>query len=79
MSWTRATGIVSSYSVLLFRDLKLINASGGLSKETSTEILLDLTPGVLYCVVVVTHAHSLNTSSSEVCNATRESQVEPGS
>lgn len=75
VSWTRASGIVSSYSVSLYRGLTQVDKAGNLSKDTLTTLHLNLTPGVVYCVVVVTHADSLTTSSS-VCNATCESQMQ---
>lgn len=69
VTWTRASGMVWSYSVFLNGDLKQVNKDGDL-----TALVRDLTPGVVYCVVVVSHVDSLNTSSPEVCNATRESR-----
>lgn len=73
VSWTCASGIVWSYSVILSSDLKQVTRTRHLSNDTVTALFPDLTPGVVHCVVVVTHVDSLNTTSSKVCNATRES------
>ncbi|XP_028442176.1 receptor-type tyrosine-protein phosphatase eta [Perca flavescens] len=68
VSWTPAFGQVDSYTVKLFRGLvQLVKNSTNLSNTTVK--FQGLTPGVLYCAVVVTESGPFNNNNS-VCNAT---------
>ncbi|KAK9516915.1 hypothetical protein VZT92_024823 [Zoarces viviparus] len=69
VSWTPAVGQVDSYTALLYRDSHLENSTD-LSNATLNKEFLDLTPGVLYCVAVVTKSGPLESRGSSVCNAT---------
>uniref|UniRef100_A0A3Q1AWF7 protein-tyrosine-phosphatase n=1 Tax=Amphiprion ocellaris TaxID=80972 RepID=A0A3Q1AWF7_AMPOC len=69
VSWTPGSGKVSSYSVLLYRDSQLVRNTTDLSNTTQNELFMDLRPGVLYFVTVVTKSGPLE-STSNVSNAT---------
>ncbi|KAM6925928.1 receptor-type tyrosine-protein phosphatase eta-like [Lycodopsis pacificus] len=69
VSWTPAVGQIDSYTALLYRDSHLEN-SADLSNATLNKEFPDLTPGMLYCVVVVTKSGPLKSRNSSVCNAT---------
>ncbi|XP_029290476.1 receptor-type tyrosine-protein phosphatase eta-like isoform X3 [Cottoperca gobio] len=70
VSWTPAFGQVDSYTVLLYRDGQLVENRTDLSNATVNEQFQDLTPGVLYCVVVVTKSGPFETQNLQICNAT---------
>ncbi|XP_039665211.1 receptor-type tyrosine-protein phosphatase eta isoform X4 [Perca fluviatilis] len=68
VSWTPAFGQVDSYTVYLFRgSVQLVKNSMNPSNTTVT--LQGLTPGVVYCTVVVTKSGPFENNNS-VCNAT---------
>ncbi|XP_028263428.1 tenascin-X isoform X3 [Parambassis ranga] len=69
VSWTQAQGKVSSYSVLLYRDMQLVKNYTNLSNTTLSQSVEDLKPGVLYLVVVVTKSGPEQNNRS-VLNAT---------
>ncbi|XP_041794912.1 receptor-type tyrosine-protein phosphatase eta isoform X3 [Chelmon rostratus] len=68
VSWTPAAGQVDSYSVLLYRDSWWTGSQ--LNNSVVNTLFVDLTPGVLYCALVVTKSGPFETNSSSVCNAT---------
>ncbi|XP_067357782.1 receptor-type tyrosine-protein phosphatase eta [Channa argus] len=74
VSWTPAAGHVESYSVLLYKNdsttAQLVNSESNLSSSAVSKLFLDLTPGMLYCVVVVSKSGPLENNSTSVCNAT---------
>ncbi|XP_037623767.1 receptor-type tyrosine-protein phosphatase eta isoform X4 [Sebastes umbrosus] len=70
VSWTPADGQVDSYTVLLYRDRLLVGNGTDLSNTTKSKQFQHLTPGVLYCVKVVTKSGPLWNSDGRVCNAT---------
>lgn len=78
VSWTPAVGQVDSYSVLLYRNysltVQLVAPKTNLSNTTVDTVFQGLTPGVLYCVVVVSKSGPFENNSSRVCNATCELQ-----
>ncbi|XP_047452281.1 receptor-type tyrosine-protein phosphatase eta isoform X25 [Mugil cephalus] len=67
--WPNVSGLVSSYSVLLYRDMKQVDNSTNLSNTTQNHTFHNLTPGVVYRVEVVTKSGPLESSFSE-SNAT---------
>lgn len=74
VSWTLAIGQVFSYSVLLLRNISLQASNMNLSNNIVNTQFMDLTPGVLYCVMVVSKSGPFESNSSVVCNATCELQ-----
>ncbi|XP_075944930.1 receptor-type tyrosine-protein phosphatase eta-like [Anarhichas minor] len=70
VSWTPAVGQVDSYTVQLSRDSGLVENGTDLSNATMNKEFMDLTPGVFYCVAVVTKSGPLKSRNSSVCNAT---------
>ncbi|KAM8861615.1 receptor-type tyrosine-protein phosphatase eta-like [Synchiropus picturatus] len=70
VTWSLPSGHVDSYSVLFKRDTELEYTTSNLSVTSENATLVGLTPGVLYCVVVVTKTAHLETKSSSVCNTT---------
>ncbi|XP_062276922.1 receptor-type tyrosine-protein phosphatase eta [Scomber scombrus] len=71
VSWKLASGLVDSYTVLLYRDSQLEKNNTDLSNTTTNTVFHGLKPGVLYCVVVITRSiPSESNNSSEKCNAT---------
>nr|XP_020469476.1 receptor-type tyrosine-protein phosphatase eta [Monopterus albus] len=70
VSWIPAKGRVDSYTVQLDRNGTLVPCNKSLSNTTVNNTCLNLNPGVLYCVVVVTKSGPLESNSSDVCNAT---------
>ncbi|XP_070827425.1 receptor-type tyrosine-protein phosphatase eta-like [Chaetodon trifascialis] len=70
VSWTSAVGQEVSYSVLLYRDSYLAGTHSDLNSTVVNILFVDLTPGVLYCAVVVTRSGPFEANSSSVCNAT---------
>ncbi|KAM8891688.1 receptor-type tyrosine-protein phosphatase beta isoform 1-T1 [Spinachia spinachia] len=70
VSWTQAVGQVASYAVLLFRDNHMVRNATGLSSSTTNEAFHDLTPGVYYCVEVISSSGPFTNTVSGVCNAT---------
>lgn len=73
VSWRPAVGQVDSYTVLLYRSSQLETNRTGLSNTTVNTLFLDLKPGVLYCVKVITKSGPLDSNTSSVSNATCES------
>ncbi|KAM6936903.1 receptor-type tyrosine-protein phosphatase eta-like [Xenentodon cancila] len=70
VSWTKAVGTVSSYTVLLYTGTVLVENKTALSNETEHTQFVDKIPGVLYCVKVVTVSGSVECTSERTCNAT---------
>ncbi|CAN9498789.1 unnamed protein product [Ophioblennius macclurei] len=70
VSWEPGSGLVSSYSVHLFKGEDPIKNKTDQSNTTTSAIFSDLDPGVDYCVVVVTRSGPVASNSSAVCNAT---------
>ncbi|XP_053174860.1 receptor-type tyrosine-protein phosphatase eta [Scomber japonicus] len=71
VSWKLASGLVDSYTVLLYRDSQLEKNNTDLSNTTTNTVFHGLKPGVLYCVVVITKSRpSESNNASEKCNAT---------
>ncbi|XP_010764284.1 receptor-type tyrosine-protein phosphatase eta-like, partial [Notothenia coriiceps] len=69
VSWTLAFGQVDSYTVQLQKDWELERNKTDLSNNTGEVMFQDLTPGVLYCVIVVTKSGPFQSNLS-YCNAT---------
>ncbi|XP_033997468.1 receptor-type tyrosine-protein phosphatase beta isoform X6 [Trematomus bernacchii] len=69
VSWTLAFGQVDSYTVLLQKGGELERNKTDLSNATVYIEFPDLTPGVLYCVIVVTRRGPFQSNLSD-CNAT---------
>uniref|UniRef100_A0A3Q2PB63 protein-tyrosine-phosphatase n=1 Tax=Fundulus heteroclitus TaxID=8078 RepID=A0A3Q2PB63_FUNHE len=69
VTWTKASGMVSSYSIYLYRGTELVKNQIDLSNDTTGVVFTDLKPGVLYRVEVVTRSGT-ELSKSEVFNAT---------
>lgn len=72
VSWTPADGQVDSYTVLLYRDGHLVGNGTDLSNTTKSKQFQQLTPGVRYCVKVVTKSGPFESSDGCVYNATCE-------
>ncbi|XP_028307374.1 receptor-type tyrosine-protein phosphatase eta isoform X2 [Gouania willdenowi] len=70
VSWSLVSGLVSSYSVLLYRNKQLVKNNTDLSNLTSQTQFVELKPGVDYCVMVTTKSGPLESNGSLVCNAT---------
>uniref|UniRef100_A0A8C4DIL8 protein-tyrosine-phosphatase n=1 Tax=Dicentrarchus labrax TaxID=13489 RepID=A0A8C4DIL8_DICLA len=72
VSWTIAAGQVDSYTVRLYRqsDSQSVKNVSDLSNSTQNTLFMNLTPGVVYCVVVVTESGPFKSISTSVCNAT---------
>lgn len=70
VSWTPAFGQVDSYTVQLFRDMVQSGITSTNSSNTTVKFQ-GLTPGVVYCAVVVTKSGPFENNKS-VCNATCE-------
>ncbi|XP_074490158.1 phosphatidylinositol phosphatase PTPRQ [Sebastes fasciatus] len=70
VSWTPADGQVDSYTVLLYRDGHLVGNGTDLSNTTKSKQFQQLTPGVRYCVKVVTKSGPFESSDGCVYNAT---------
>ncbi|XP_031138584.1 receptor-type tyrosine-protein phosphatase eta isoform X2 [Sander lucioperca] len=68
VSWTPAFGQVDSYTVQLFRDMVQSGITSTNSSNTTVKFQ-GLTPGVVYCAVVVTKSGPFENNKS-VCNAT---------
>ncbi|XP_078113681.1 receptor-type tyrosine-protein phosphatase eta-like isoform X1 [Sander vitreus] len=68
VSWTPAFGQVDSYTVQLFRDMVQSGITSTNPRNTTVKFQ-GLTPGVVYCAVVVTKAGPFENNNS-VCNAT---------
>ncbi|KAK1887148.1 Receptor-type tyrosine-protein phosphatase eta [Dissostichus eleginoides] len=69
VSWTLAVGQVDSYTVLLQKDGELERNKTDLSNATVDVVFQGLTPGVRYCVIVVTISGPFQSNLSD-CNAT---------
>ncbi|KAM9376093.1 receptor-type tyrosine-protein phosphatase beta-like [Pholidichthys leucotaenia] len=70
VSWTPVGTQVSFYSVLLYNDEQLEQNRTDLSNTTTNTLFVNLKPGVLYCVKVVTKSGPLENWSQHLCNAT---------
>ncbi|XP_039989379.1 receptor-type tyrosine-protein phosphatase eta isoform X2 [Xiphias gladius] len=70
VSWSQPVGTVASHTVLLYRDGQLWQNSSEGNSSTVNYVFLNLIPGLLYCVVVVTKSGPFESNSSSVCNAT---------
>uniref|UniRef100_A0A8C3GCJ4 protein-tyrosine-phosphatase n=1 Tax=Cyclopterus lumpus TaxID=8103 RepID=A0A8C3GCJ4_CYCLU len=70
VSWTSAVGQVVSYTVLLYRGSHLVANNTDLSNTTVNQLFQGLTPGVLYCVELLTKSGHFESRNSSVCNAT---------
>uniref|UniRef100_A0AAZ1Y1N2 Fibronectin type-III domain-containing protein n=2 Tax=Oreochromis aureus TaxID=47969 RepID=A0AAZ1Y1N2_OREAU len=68
VSWTLVTGKVSSYSVVLNSAGQLVNRT--VNNQTTNTVFGGLTPGVIYCVQLITKSGPYESNSSLVCNAT---------
>ncbi|XP_039470652.1 receptor-type tyrosine-protein phosphatase eta isoform X2 [Oreochromis aureus] len=68
VNWTLVTGKVSSYSVVLNSAGQLVNRT--VNNQTANTVFVDLTPGVIYCVQLITKSGPYESNSSPVCNAT---------
>ncbi|CAG5958272.1 unnamed protein product [Menidia menidia] len=68
VSWNKAPGQVSSYSVCLRENYS--QCQGNLSKDTTSTVFTSLTPGVHYCVVLVTRSGPVQSNNVTQCNAT---------
>lgn len=71
VSWTLVTGKVSSYSVVLNSAGQLVNSTD-VNNQTTNIVFVDLTPGVIYCVQLITKSGPFQSNSSRVCDATCE-------
>nr|XP_024658917.1 titin isoform X14 [Maylandia zebra] len=69
VSWTLVTGKVSSYSVVLNSAGQLVNSTD-VNNQTTNIVFVDLTPGVIYCVQLITKSGPFQSNSSPVCDAT---------
>ncbi|KAM7003473.1 receptor-type tyrosine-protein phosphatase eta-like [Tautogolabrus adspersus] len=69
VSWSAAECQLDSYTVLLHRDGELVGNSTDLSNTTENHLFVDLKPGVLYCVEVVTKSGPFQNKSAKVCDA----------
>ncbi|XP_039881139.1 receptor-type tyrosine-protein phosphatase eta-like isoform X6 [Simochromis diagramma] len=69
VSWTLVTGKVSSYSVVLDSAEQLVNSTD-VNNQTTNTVFGSLTPGVIYCVQLITKSGPFQSNSSRVCNAT---------
>ncbi|XP_026032274.1 receptor-type tyrosine-protein phosphatase eta isoform X2 [Astatotilapia calliptera] len=69
VSWTLVTGKVSSYSVVLNSAGQLVNSTD-VNNQTTNIVFVDLTPGVIYCVQLITKSGPFQSNSSRVCDAT---------
>ncbi|XP_035521032.1 receptor-type tyrosine-protein phosphatase eta isoform X2 [Morone saxatilis] len=72
VSWTNAIGQVASYTVWLYKesDSQFVKHVLDLSNSTRNTLFMNLTSGVVYCVVVVTKSGPFESNSTSVCNAT---------
>ncbi|XP_042352632.1 receptor-type tyrosine-protein phosphatase eta isoform X3 [Plectropomus leopardus] len=70
VSWTQAVGEVGSYTILLYKGTMLVRNATNLSNTTVKKEFLNLTPGVLYCVEVITKSGPYEIANPHVCNAT---------
>ncbi|CAJ1057368.1 tenascin-X-like isoform X5 [Xyrichtys novacula] len=68
VTWTAAGCKVDSYSVWLYSNERLIKRTD--PTNATVEVFDDLTPGVVYCVEVVSKTGSHENKISPVCNAT---------
>ncbi|XP_070687308.1 receptor-type tyrosine-protein phosphatase eta-like [Pempheris klunzingeri] len=68
--WTEAYGQVDSYNVQLYREGQLVGNDTDLSNTTVHTLFQGLTPGVHYCVVVITKSGPFESNKSSICNAT---------
>ncbi|CAI5664714.1 unnamed protein product [Oreochromis niloticus] len=68
VSWTLVTGKVSSYSVVLNSAGQLVNST--VNNQTTNTVFGGLTPGVIYCVQLITKSGPYESNSSLVYNAT---------
>ncbi|XP_025765267.1 titin [Oreochromis niloticus] len=68
VSWTLVTGKVFSYSVVLNSAGQLVNRT--VNNQTTNTVFGGLTPGVIYCVQLITKSGPYENNSSLVCNAT---------
>ncbi|XP_069577895.1 receptor-type tyrosine-protein phosphatase eta-like [Brachyistius frenatus] len=70
VSWMPAPGQVSSYSVLVYREMQLVDNITDLSNVTVNALFQSLKPAVHYCVMVTSKSGPFESNSSWVCNAT---------
>ncbi|XP_055365802.1 receptor-type tyrosine-protein phosphatase eta [Betta splendens] len=71
VSWTLAAGQVDTYNVMLYRNSSAVQPMVmNLSNTTVNTQFQGLTPGVVYCVVVVSKRGPVSSNSSSICNAT---------
>ncbi|XP_061578753.1 receptor-type tyrosine-protein phosphatase beta-like [Cololabis saira] len=69
VSWTKAVGPVSSYTVQVYMGNLLVESNTDLKNGTEHTQFSHKIPGVLYCVKLVTISGPVE-STSETCNAT---------
>ncbi|XP_042083353.1 receptor-type tyrosine-protein phosphatase H [Haplochromis burtoni] len=70
VSWTLVTGKVSSYSVTVLNSAGQLVNSTDVNNQTTNTVFGSLTPGVNYCVQLITKSGPFQSNSSRVCNAT---------
>ncbi|KAM9753688.1 receptor-type tyrosine-protein phosphatase eta [Menidia menidia] len=68
VSWNKAPGQVSSYSVCLSENHSQCHRN--LGNDTTSTVFTSLTPGVHYCVVLVTRSGPVQSNNVTQCNAT---------